>query len=392
MMPSPPTESEVLMKKKHIPSLLVAPLYLLMALTYAGDALWYHWQFYLFLEAGEVPFAPGFVGMVFCLFALAALTLIPAVVAVISFFCNRGMFHDLLSIFALLSLVFNAFCVYLVVLPGGGKSEGDWILNCLVLLAFLSSLICFALCRHFAYFIRALREKIKDKKTTPSKTHQRSTVMNRKELKANARAQIKGKIGLLFAVTFLIGLISGAAEAILGLIPGGSLVGSIIITPAFTLSTINIYLMVVRGDNPEIGQIFSGFDDFFSAFKVTFLVGLYTFLWSLLFFIPGIIKAYSYSMSMYILADNKGKGARECIAESIEMTNGHKWELFVLNLSFIGWILLAPFTLGILLIWLAPYMNATMANAYEALKPVPVVYVPIEEEPAATEATTPDAQ
>ncbi len=215
--------------------------------------------------------------------------------------------------------------------------------------------------------------------------------MNRKELKANARAQIKGKIGILFAVTLLIGLISAVVELFLSLIPFGGIIGSIVVTPAFALSTVRIYLMVVRGKTPEVGYIFSGFDDFFSAFKVTLLVGLYTFLWSLLFIIPGIIKSFSYSMSMYILADNKGKSARECIAESVDMTAGHKWELFVLNLSFIGWILLAPFTLGILLIWLIPYMNAATANAYEALKPVPVVYVPIEEAQTA-EAATEDAQ
>lgn len=210
--------------------------------------------------------------------------------------------------------------------------------------------------------------------------------MNRKEIKAKAKADIKGKIGVLFAVTFLIGLLSGAIGAVLSCIPGGGLIASIIITPAFALSTTRIYLLVVRGTKPEIGQIFSGFDDFFSAFKVTFLVGLYTFLWSLLFIIPGIVKSYAYSMSLYVLADNKGKSARECIAESVDMTAGHKWELFVLGLSFIGWILLTPFTLGLLYIWLAPYMSAATANAYEALKPVPVVYVPVEEETPAAEA------
>ena len=98
--------------------------------------------------------------------------------------------------------------------------------------------------------------------------------------------------------------------------------------------------MIVNGKKPEVKDAFCGFDDFWSAFKVTFLVGLYTFLWSLLFFIPGIVKAYSYSMALYVLAENPGKSARECIKESMEMTNGHKMELFVLDLSFIGWIIL----------------------------------------------------
>ena len=200
--------------------------------------------------------------------------------------------------------------------------------------------------------------------------------MDRKQLKAQAKEQIKGKIGVLILVTLIIGAISGAATALANLIPGGGLIISIIVTPAFALSTIRVYLMVVRGLTPSAKDSFSGFDDFFAAFKVTFLVGLYTFLWSLLFIIPGIVKSYSYSMSLYILSDNKGKGARECIKESKAMTEGHKMELFVLDLSFIGWFLLGSLTCGIAYLYVIPLYNTTRANAYEALKPV--VEVPFE--------------
>lgn len=193
--------------------------------------------------------------------------------------------------------------------------------------------------------------------------------MNRAELKSQAKAQIKGKIGILFLITLLIGLISGAATAILGMIPVvGSLVAAIVVTPAFALSIYRVYLLVAEGTKPEVKDAFSGFDDFWSAFKLTFLVGLFTFLWSLLFYIPGIVKSISYSMSWYILAENKGKPALECIRESKEMTNGHKWELFVLSLSFIGWALLGALTLGIAYIWIVPYMQATFTNAYKLLK------------------------
>ena len=196
--------------------------------------------------------------------------------------------------------------------------------------------------------------------------------MNRAQLKAAAKSQIKGKIGILFVITLIIGLISGAASAILSLIPGGSLVVSIIITPAFSLSLIRVYLNVIKGNHPKAEDSFSGFDDFWSAFKVTFLVGLFTFLWSLLFVIPGIIKSFSYSMSTYILAENKGKPALECINESKAMTNGHKMDLFVLGLSFIGWGFLCAITLGIASIWVIPYMQATYANAYNSLKPIAI--------------------
>ena len=202
--------------------------------------------------------------------------------------------------------------------------------------------------------------------------------MNRAELKAAAKSQIKGKIGILFLITLIISAISGVAGFLLGMIPGGSLIASIIITPAFSLSLIRVYLNVVKGVKPEVKDTFSGFDDFWAAFKVTFLVGLYTFLWSLLFVIPGIIKSYSYSMSLYILAENKGKSAKECINESKAMTDGHKMELFVLGLSFIGWVLLSCITCGIALIWVMPYMQATYANVYNSLKPTTVVDAPAE--------------
>lgn len=213
--------------------------------------------------------------------------------------------------------------------------------------------------------------------------------MNRAELKANAKAQIKGKIGILFLITLIIAGISGIAGSVLGLIPGGSLATSIIVTPAFALSTVRVYMNVVNGGTPEAGDSFSGFDDFWSAFKVNFLVGLYTFLWSLLFVIPGIVKSFSYSMAMYILAENKGKSARECIEESKKMTDGHKLDLFVLGLSFIGWMALCVITLGIAGIWVLPYMNTTYANAYYYLKSliapevVPVAEVPAIEAPVA---------
>lgn len=203
--------------------------------------------------------------------------------------------------------------------------------------------------------------------------------MNRAELKANAKGQIKGKIGILFLITVIVAAISFVASFVLSFVPYvGSLAAAIIVTPAFALSVIRVYMNVANGATPSAGDAFSGFDDFWSAFKVQFLVGLFTFLWSLLFVIPGIIKSISYSMSMYILAENKGKGALECINESKQMTNGHKGELFVLGLSFIGWALLGAITFGIAYIWVYPYMQATYANAYYSLKPA----APVEEIPA----------
>ena len=203
--------------------------------------------------------------------------------------------------------------------------------------------------------------------------------MNRTELKTAAKEQIKGKIGILFVITLIIAAISGLAGLVLNLIPMGGLVATIIITPAFALSITRVYLNLTAGGTAEVKDAFTGFDDFWSAFKVNFLVGLFTFLWSLLFVIPGIVKGYSYSMALYILAENKGKAALECINESKAMTDGHKMDLFVLDLSFIGWLLLCGITFGIAYIWVGPYMQATLANAYKSLKPVQVVEPVVEE-------------
>ena len=195
--------------------------------------------------------------------------------------------------------------------------------------------------------------------------------MNRVELKSLSKQQIKGKIGILFVITLIIALISGIASFVLSFIPiAGNLVNTIIIIPAFALSVTRVYLNVTANIKPSVEDAFCGFTDFWSAFKVNFLVGLFTLLWSLLFVIPGIVKAYSYSMSMYILAENKDKPALECINESKKMTYGYKMKLFVLELSFIGWILLGCITFGIAYIWVIPYINTTHANAYNSLKPV----------------------
>ena len=181
----------------------------------------------------------------------------------------------------------------------------------------------------------------------------------RAELKEMAKQQIKGNIGMLFVITLIIGAISGAAAAI----PPLALAVSIIVTPAFSISIIRVYQELVRsGKKPEAKDAFAGFDDFWSAFKAMFLAGLFTFLWSLLFIIPGIIKSFSYSQTMMIVAENKGIGARDAINRSKAMMDGRKMDYFVLGLSFIGWGLLCCITLGIAYIWVGPYMQATMVN------------------------------
>lgn len=91
-------------------------------------------------------------------------------------------------------------------------------------------------------------------------------------------------------------------------------------------------------------------------------------LWTLCFIIPGIIKAYSYSMVPYILADNPNIGYRRALKLSMDMTRGYKWKIFVLQLSFIGWYLLGFICCIICLIFVNPYYEATFAEMYGTLR------------------------
>jgi uncharacterized membrane protein len=102
--------------------------------------------------------------------------------------------------------------------------------------------------------------------------------------------------------------------------------------------------------------------------QTMFIRDIYIFLWSLLFIIPGIIKAYAYRMVPYILADNPNLGVDEAISLSNEMTRGHKFDMFVLDLSFIGWYLLGSLALGVGIFFVMPYENATNAELYLVLR------------------------
>ena len=118
-------------------------------------------------------------------------------------------------------------------------------------------------------------------------------------------------------------------------------------------------------------DLFSQFHRFKQGFLQSFLRNLYIILWSLLFVIPGIIKSLSYAMTPFIMADHPEMTAKEAINASKEMMDGHKGELFVLGLTFIGWNLLAGLTLGIGALWVNPYMNAAYAAFYRELCETP---------------------
>ena len=128
----------------------------------------------------------------------------------------------------------------------------------------------------------------------------------------------------------------------------------------------------VRGEREEL-SVTTPFTEAFKNYPRklggSLWMGLFVFLWALLLVIPGIIKGISYSMTQYLLADCPNVKARDALKLSMRMMNGHKWEYFVMGLSFLGWILLSALTLGILSVfYVDPYMRSSFAEYYLELR------------------------
>lgn len=127
-------------------------------------------------------------------------------------------------------------------------------------------------------------------------------------------------------------------------------------------------LDLLGGADARLESLFGYFGWFKTAFCARFLTGLYTFLWTLLLIIPGIVATYSYAMVPYILAEEPELTAGDAIAASKRMMEGNRWRLFCLEFSFIGWSILCAFTLGIGNLFLTPYQAAARAAFYRDLR------------------------
>ena len=146
-------------------------------------------------------------------------------------------------------------------------------------------------------------------------------------------------------------------------------IGTIILTGPLYVGMVAVFVQLARTGTTKIEHMFEGITTGFVNKMLGFiLISLYVALWTMLFWIPGIVKSFSYAMTYYILNDNPEMSANDAITRSREMMDGHKWQLFCLRLSFIGWILLSCLTFGILLIVVMPYMQAAEAEFYEKLK------------------------
>ena len=143
-------------------------------------------------------------------------------------------------------------------------------------------------------------------------------------------------------------------------------IGTLLLLPMIWGFTV-MFLDLKRGDEISVGKIFVGFNDFGRIFLTILLEYIYVALWTFLFIIPGIVKAYSYAMTQYVLRDDPQIKYDAAIRRSMKLMKGHKMQLFLLDLSFIGWGILSILTLGIGFIFLLPYVNTAHAHFYEDL-------------------------
>ena len=192
--------------------------------------------------------------------------------------------------------------------------------------------------------------------------------MNRIELKETAKRQLQGKYKDAIILIVLMTLISYASTFVGGLLGVLAPVVVIVVSGLTGFGYTNFFLKISRGETPTYKELFARTDLLVPYILITLLVGVFTFLWSLLFIIPGIIAALEYSMVYYIALDNPELSAREVLKKSIQMMNGHKLDYFMLQLSFFGWAILGAFTFGLLYLWLTPYMQVTCANFYNNIK------------------------
>jgi uncharacterized membrane protein len=188
------------------------------------------------------------------------------------------------------------------------------------------------------------------------------------ELMKQAREALSGKWGLAIGTFVVYILIAGITQAV----PVAGPIASLIISGPLALGIVYFSMDISRNQEAKLEQIFSGFNDFARALTTYLLMALFIILWMLLLIVPGIIAAISYSMTFFIIAEDKTIGANDAIEKSKIMMYGYKWKLFRLGLRFFGLALLCILTLGIGFLWLFPYTQVCMVKFYDDIKANPI--------------------
>ena len=183
-----------------------------------------------------------------------------------------------------------------------------------------------------------------------------------KEYRLEAKEALKGNWALAIAVVLLFTLAVGLVSS--------TFIGGIVLSGALMVGYAYAMIQFCRRGSFKIEDLLQGFrtENFTATIGLYVRTMIYIFLWSLLFCIPGIVKAYAYSMAPYIMADHPELSGKDAITASKNLMNGKKAKLFCLHLSFIGWVLLSCLTCGILFIWVAPWMEVAQTRFYESIK------------------------
>lgn len=179
-----------------------------------------------------------------------------------------------------------------------------------------------------------------------------------------ARESLVGNWPISVGATALYVFITTALQQI----PKSGLVIGLIISGPMFLGFVIFFLMISRGQSPRINHLFDGFKEIGVAIGAYLLMCVFVVLWGLLLIVPGIIASLSYSMTFYIIADDRTIGSLDAIKKSKRMMDGYKWKLFCLHLRFLGWAILCILTAGIGFLWLLPYIQVAQSKFYEDIK------------------------
>lgn len=197
-----------------------------------------------------------------------------------------------------------------------------------------------------------------------------------KSYRSAAKSALSGHWVNAVLCTLVVTLIVGVCSALSGVsedlpllfVVGFALTLLIAVPLGFGYSVALLRHMHGEPDDDLVTRPFQAFKDYGRYLGTSLLMTVYVFLWSLLLIVPGIVKGYAYAMTPYIMHEHPELSASECIDCSKKMMKGHKWRLFLLDLSFIGWLLLCVLTLGVLTLWVQPWMECSHVSFYEQLK------------------------
>lgn len=186
--------------------------------------------------------------------------------------------------------------------------------------------------------------------------------MNRAEMKAQAKAMMKPQ----FATLLLTLIVSGLLAGLVNIIPVAGTIVSILIAGPLAVGATLIYTTVTAGRKAQLEQLFEPFKtNFVTCFLANLVAGIISALYALLLIVPGIMKGYSYAMVPYVLRYEPELATMDALHRSEDLMRGHRMELFMLHLSFIGWGLLCAVTFGLAAIWVAPYTELTQTLFFD---------------------------